>query len=66
MVLMSLLVTTLIGWWWADVTGGFILMCYCFFESINIRKELKTSSSKQLIVKKSKNFIIIYLFLLWI
>ncbi len=32
-VLLSMLLSGLLGWWWADILGGFILMGYCFWEA---------------------------------
>jgi len=32
-VLISMLFTAWLGWWWADIAGGFILMGYCFWEA---------------------------------
>jgi divalent metal cation (Fe/Co/Zn/Cd) transporter len=40
-VLLSMLFTTLLGWWWLDSIGGFILMGYCFWEAIHIYQNLK-------------------------
>jgi len=41
-VLLSMLFTRLFGWWWFDSIGGFILMGYCFWESIHNYQDLKT------------------------
>lgn len=38
-VLISMLLNTWLGWWWADIAGGFLLMSYCFWESIHAWKE---------------------------
>ena len=38
-VLISMLLNIWLGWWWADVAGGFILMGYCFLEAEHAWKE---------------------------
>lgn len=32
-VLLSLLLTQALGWWWADGAGGLVMMSYCFWEA---------------------------------
>ncbi len=46
-VLLSMLFTSLLGWWWLDSIGGLILMGYCFWESIHIFRDLNTKSNKK-------------------
>lgn len=32
-VLLSMFLTHWLGWWWADIAGGVVLMAYCFWEA---------------------------------
>jgi divalent metal cation (Fe/Co/Zn/Cd) transporter len=47
-VLLSMLFTALLGWWWLDSIGGLILMGYCFWEAIHIYQGLKTKSKQSI------------------
>lgn len=44
-ILISMVFTTILGWWWLDSIGGLILMAYCFWEAAHIYSELKTSGN---------------------
>ncbi|WP_201978079.1 cation transporter [Hymenobacter rubidus] len=44
-VLLSMGLTRVLGWWWADAAGGLVLMAYCFWEARHAWGEAQHASA---------------------